>query len=123
VGKAIGDILIGMMVPAFTKLKHYEDRSEQMQRNLHLAFALAAFECDRGAYPKQLSELAPKYLPRIPNDLFSGKAPIYRPEEKGYLLYSVGLNGKDEGGRSSEDGPPGDDIAVRIPLPELKRQE
>jgi hypothetical protein len=37
-------------------------------------------------------------LRQIPGDVFSGKPLIYRPNENGYLLYSVGINGKDEGG-------------------------
>ena len=55
----------------------------------------------------------------MPSDLFSGKALIYRPAKNGYLLYSVGLNGRDDGGRSSADTPPGDDPHVRMPLPAL----
>jgi hypothetical protein len=66
--------------------------------------------------------LAPKYLKRIPSDLFSGQALIYRPNEDGYLLYSVGVNGKDEDGRGHDDEPAGDDLSVRIPLPELRRK-
>ena len=62
-----------------------------------------------------------KSLTAVPNDLFSGKALVYRPMEKGYLFYSVGVNGKDEQGRSFDDDPPGDDLVVRMPLPELKR--
>jgi hypothetical protein len=42
---------------------------------------------------------------------------------KGYLLYSVGVNGKDDGGRQFDDDPPGDDLSVRMPLPELKRKK
>ena len=56
-----------------------------------------------------------------PGDVFSGKALVYRPADKGYLVYSVGANGKDEGGRWTDDDPPGDDLRVRMPLPELKR--
>jgi hypothetical protein len=41
---------------------------------------------------------------------------------KGYLLYSVGVNRKDEGGRGYEDDPPGDDLTVRMPLPKLRRE-
>ena len=52
--------------------------------------------------------------------LFAGKPLIYRPSETGYLLYSVGVNGKDDEGRWYDDDPPGDDPSVRMPLPELK---
>jgi hypothetical protein len=123
VGKAIGDILIGLLVPAARKVQNAHDRAEQTQRNLHVAFALAAYHREHGRYAGKLDELAPKYLAAVPGDLFSGKALIYRPKELGYLLYSVGINGKDEGGRWYDDDPPGDDPRVRMPLPELKRQK
>jgi hypothetical protein len=116
VGKAIGDVLIGLVVPSMHKVQKAWDRVQQVQDNLHLAFALAWYQRDHGQYPKKLDELAPKYLRRIPVDIFSGKGLIYRPNGKGYLLYSVGANGKDEGGRGLDDDPPGDDLSVRIPL-------
>src|SRR5262249_28006200 len=78
---------------------------------------------EHGAYPKELAELAPKYLTQVPEDLFSGKPLIYRPADKGYLLYSVGTNGVDDGGQGHGEAPPGDDLAGRIPLPELKRRK
>ncbi len=71
-------------------------------------------------YPAKLDDLAPKYLAAVPDDLFSGKPLVYRPTSKGYLFYSVGVNGKDEGGRSRDDDPPGDDLPVAMPLPALK---
>jgi hypothetical protein len=120
VGKAIGDVLISLLMPAVRKVQSAYDRSEQVQRNLHVAFALAAYQRDNGRYPAKLDELAPKYLAAVPDDLFAGKPLVYRPAEKGYLLYSVGVNGKDESGRSYDDDPAGDDLRVQMPLPELK---
>jgi hypothetical protein len=111
----IGDMLICLIVPGVTKVQHAADRAEQTQNNLHLAFALAAYKADNKQYPKNLDALAPKYLPEVPADLFSGKAMIYRPEANGYLLYSVGPNGKDDAGVTRDDEPPGDDIGVRVP--------
>jgi hypothetical protein len=121
IGNSISDILIALFVPAFPKVQRAYDWSEQTQRNLHLAFALAAYHADSGRYPARLDELVPRYLAAVPNDLFSGKALIYQPAAKGYLLYSVGENGRDEGGRSYGDQPPGDDLCVRMPLPESKK--
>jgi len=48
---------------------------------------------------------------------------IYRLEDAGYLLYSIGPDGNDDGGRGYDDEPPGDDIAVRMPVPELPRKK
>jgi hypothetical protein len=123
VGQAIGDVMVTLLIPATRKVQQAYDRTEQGQRNLHVAFALAAYRLDNGRYPEKLDELAPKYLAAVPGDLFSGKALIYRPSETGYLFYSVGVNGKDDGGRWYDDDPPGDDPRVRMPLPELKRKE
>jgi hypothetical protein len=122
-GKAIGDILISLMMPAFNKVQDARDRAEQVRRNLHIAFGLTAYRREHGRYPARLNELAPKYLATIPGDLFSGKALFYQSADDGYLLYSVGRNGKDEGGRRQDDNPPGDDLRVRMPLQESKLQK
>jgi hypothetical protein len=121
VGKAIGDVLITLLMPAFRKVQTAADRGRQVHDNLLVAFALEAYRGEKGAYPKTLDVLAPKYLKQIPGDLFTGKALIYRPAADGYLVYSVGINGKDDGGRSYDDNPPGDDLGVRMPPPELRR--
>jgi len=115
-GEMIGNILITLMLPAFNKLQMAAERCEQEQRNLHLAFALAAYKCDHGRYPAKLDELVPKYLQAIPSDLFSDKPPVYRLEDKGYLLYSVGENGVDDDGRGFDAVPRGDDLSVRMPV-------
>jgi hypothetical protein len=120
VAKTMSDILVSLLLPAVRKVQSAHDRSEQIQRNLRVAFALAAYHKDNDRYPVKLDDLAPKYVAAVPGDIFSGKALIYKPEEKGYLVYSVGVNGKDEGGRWYDDDPPGDDPRVRMPLPELK---
>jgi hypothetical protein len=120
-GKVLGDVLIALRMPALRKVAMASDRIRQVQENITLAFALECYRRERGGYPKTLDALAPRYVKNVPHDLFSGKALIYRPSAEGYLLYSVGINGKDEGGRTYGDQPPGDDLPVRMPLPELRR--
>jgi type II secretory pathway pseudopilin PulG len=121
-GKYIGDVLMALMVPAVSKVERAADLARQVEANLHVAFALAWYRREHGHYPNELAVLAPNYLKKIPHDLFSGTPLIYRPKKDGYLFYSVGQNGKDEGGRWFDDTPPGDDLAVRMPLPEPRRK-
>jgi hypothetical protein len=120
--KKLGAILTTFFWPGIRQMQVNADRSEQIQRNLCLALALAAYRADQQRYPEKLEALVPKYLEKVPGDLYSGKAMIYRLEEKGYLLYSVGVNGRDDGGHWRDDTPPGDDVRVRMPLPETKRK-
>lgn len=116
-GKFCADFLLPQLAGAVGKAQEAADRTEQIQRNLQTAFALAAYRGVQGRYPGRLEMLAPDYLPRIPEDIFCGKALIYRPKDKGYILYSVGMNERDDGGRGYQDDPSGDDLVVRMPLP------
>jgi hypothetical protein len=120
-GKVTGDKLVNLMQPAIERLQQMNDRWEQEHRNLQIAFALAACRADTGKYPGQLDKLSPKYLAKIPEDLFTGKPLVYRTNGDGYLLYSFGINEKDDQGRDYDDEPRGDDIRIQMPLPSLKK--
>jgi hypothetical protein len=117
-GEMIGKILLTLLFPAVHKVQDANDRIDQLQQNLQVAFALAAYRADNGRYPAKLNDLAPKYLPKIPGDMFSGNQLIYKSTDGGYLFYSVGINGVDEEGRWIDDMPRGDDLRVRMPVPE-----
>jgi hypothetical protein len=120
-GQYLGDVLVSLMLPAAARVQDAVDRARQGYDNLVVAFALARYRADRGGYPKQLGELTPKYLDRVPGDSFSGNPLVYRPGGSGYVLYSVGLNGRDDGGRGFDDDPPGDDVVVRMPPRDPRR--
>ncbi len=78
----------------------------------------AQYRADRSAYPKTLAALSPKYLAEVPKDIFNNCAALhYKREGSGYLLYSVGYNGKDDGGKSmwEGEGDDCDDLRVRMP--------
>ncbi|MFH1746216.1 MAG: hypothetical protein ABIG44_04150 [Planctomycetota bacterium] len=76
-----------------------------------VSMALAAFRAENGAYPTKLAELNLKAIPR---DVFSasGGPLVYRAVAGGYVLYSVGMNGIDDGGARSDKNDEGD-IVVR----------
>jgi hypothetical protein len=83
-----------------------------------IGFALASYCADHGAYPAKLADLAPSYIVEVPKDFFNDSELHYRLEGKGYLLYSVGVNGRDDGARGYKDRKEGedwDDLVVRVP--------
>jgi hypothetical protein len=87
-----------------------------------LAFSLAAYRADHGSYPARLTELTPKYAAEVPTDLFNDGELHYRREGEGFLLYSVGVNGKDDGAKGCEDrrnNEDWDDLVIRVPAPAL----
>jgi len=117
-GRVLGEILVSLFLPATKAARDAEDRTAQSDRLLRVALALQAHRFERGGYPATLDELVPGRLKEIPQDLFSGKPLVYKPEGNGYLLYSVGFNGIDDGGASREGIPrKGDDLVIRMPTP------
>jgi hypothetical protein len=116
-GEAFGDVLLVLLMPAANKVLDAADRARQAYQNTLLAFACAWYQRTNGQYPAKLADLAPDFLNPIPKDLFSGGDLIYRPNATGFLLYSVGPNGIDEGGRGLDSQPAGDDVAVQLPVP------
>lgn len=111
--------LIGNLVPvligAFRGVQKSLDEHSQRHDLLLVAFALSLYHHEHGRYPKELSNLTPRYLQRIPVDRYSGKALFYRPAEAGYRLYSVGINGRDDDGRGKKDELLGDDVGIVFP--------
>lgn len=75
------------------------------QATVTLARVACALERHRlafGHYPKTLDELTPKFLVRIPPDPVNGGLLRYRREDPDrFTLYSVALNGVDDGGTSA----------------------
>ncbi len=66
---------------------------------LTTTLALRAYFLEHHRYPSSLQELVPTYLPALPGDPFALSGPVhYRSDGRSYLLYSVGPDGKDDGG-------------------------
>jgi hypothetical protein len=69
------------------------------ERLLAAELALRCYQSDQGHPPARLSELATNYLSRVPEDQFSGQPLIYRAQGTNWLIYSVGPDGVDDGGK------------------------
>lgn len=73
-----------------------------------LRFAQTAVALERyrdthhNLYAQFLSDLTPAYLARVPDDPFDGKPLRYRKAGKGYILYSIGPDLKDDHGARKE---------------------
>lgn len=69
------------------------------------ALAMRLYELETGKRPERLSLLVPDYLPAIPEDPFgeAGTPIRYKPTGKYPLLYCIGPNGVDEGGKYADD--------------------
>ena len=82
--------------------------AETQRRLVVTAIALKRHQLLRGAYPQTLKDLAPDFLPELPLDLMDGKPLRYHPAPNGgFVLYSVGEDGRDNGGDATPTEAPG----------------
>lgn len=72
----------------------------RLQINLdhgRIACALERHWLRHRAYPERLDALVPEFLDRVPHDPFDGQPMRYRREgEQGFVLWSIGFDGKDD---------------------------
>jgi len=122
----VGRIFVALFLPDLGKAARAEDTAEMQSRLAILAFALAGYRADHGSYPTRLADLTPKYIAQISPDICGDSDLHYRRDGAGYLLYSVGPNGKDDGGKGPldcKDGEEWDDIAVSVPARETPERK
>jgi hypothetical protein len=74
-------------------------KNQTSLRLLIAELAVCGYRQEHEKLPASLDELVPKFFSAVPLDPFSGKPLIYRRTQDSYLLYSIGPDGKDDGGR------------------------
>jgi len=67
------------------------------------SLAVERYRLANDALPDSLSTLVPKFLDAVPIDPFDGQPLRYKKLAKGCVVYSVGEDGKDDGGDEKKD--------------------
>ena len=65
-----------------------------------VAIALERYRLAQGSCPEALDALAPQFIDKLPHDVINGQPLKYRRTDDGqFILYSVGWNETDDGGK------------------------
>jgi hypothetical protein len=91
-----GGILNDLMLPALQAAYDADARSTAVLRTLRIFNALRAFAEKNGREATGLAELGLRQVVTI--DPFDGKALKLKKTDKGWVVYTVMLNGVDDGG-------------------------
>jgi len=77
-------------------------RVEAARQMVIMTIALKRYQLEHGGYPPDLNSLVPEFVPSVPRDPVDGQPLRYRLNTDGtFTLYSIGENGKDDGGNPS----------------------
>ena len=91
-------------------IQRAEMRQQRLVAHLRLLsteLAVRCYQSEQGRAPAALTQLVPKYLQQVPLDPFTGRPLVYRPQGANWLLYSVGEDGSDDGGKPVARSAPG----------------
>ncbi len=106
--------IVRPLAPSRYESSIFETEGKMIENHVRLnqariACALERFWLKNGHYPELLEDLKPDFLAEIPTDSIDNQPMRYRREtSEKYLLYSIGLNRKDDGGEVAKEKFKGD---------------
>jgi hypothetical protein len=90
-----GNPVLKSLLPALSRVTELSNRNESQRRATNLVANLKAYKQANGSYPPSLDAFGER---EFTVDPLSGQRFVYRPNGEDFTLYSVGVNGTDEGG-------------------------
>jgi hypothetical protein len=92
-------MLAAMVAPATGGAIAKTARTQTITKMAMIACALERYRLKQNVFPEKLDELVPAFLPAPPLDPMNNQPFHYHRTDDGWFqLYSVGLNGQDDGG-------------------------
>jgi hypothetical protein len=118
-------ITVRLLMPAVLKVAEANRRSQANLRSALAALAIERYRLKQGAWPEALADVVKAgLLDAVPLDPMDGQPLRYKRLADGVVVYSVGLDGVDNGGTINRDNPtaPGSDLGVRLWNVDRRRQ-
>jgi hypothetical protein len=97
--KELSGIVARFVMPAIPRVAWAYRRGVANMQCAFVALALERYRRNHGGWPNTLDDLVPKYLLRVPNDPQDGKPLRYKRRPDGFIVYWVGFDGTDDGGK------------------------
>jgi hypothetical protein len=92
-----------LLLPAIVNVRQAGLRHREKLITARLGMRVDRYYAEHGKFPESLDELIDEQLPSVPVDLYVAKPHIYRVLPDGFVIYSVGPNGIDDGGGQTPD--------------------
>jgi hypothetical protein len=107
--------LAHFLMPAVNKVARNFWRSAAVSETVVVALACERFRLRNGTWPESLDRIPKDILAAVPLDPYDGKPLRYRRLSDGVVVYSIGQDRTDDGGKVNQAGEdPGTDQGIRL---------
>jgi len=93
--------MAGALVPNVVTVLFKRATLDAVFDTAQIGMACKIYKNMYGDFPGELAELSPEILEKIPVDPFTGNPFIYKKQDSGFIVYSLGSNLKDDQGRGT----------------------
>ncbi len=90
-------------------------RADAQSRLAEIALAMCRDRAKNGKYPEKLDNLVPDFIASVPLDPFDGKPIRLKQTESELVIYSIGPDGIDDGGKRIDPQTQKGDITFELP--------
>jgi hypothetical protein len=87
------------LMPDISSVSRMIQADAGVHEGVLIGISLMMYQRQHGEWPGSLEDLTPGYLPRVPRDRLTGEPLRYRVTGDGPVVYSLGGDGDDDGGR------------------------
>ncbi|MGI9519955.1 MAG: hypothetical protein ACR2NP_23070 [Pirellulaceae bacterium] len=99
-GKMVGKFMVATFFPGLQQVNNLEFRMQLKSQLMEVACLIEAYRKEIGSYPSSLQELEEQFgSAELLNDPLNDQQLNYQTTDTGYLLFSIGVDGEDNGGR------------------------
>jgi hypothetical protein len=109
-------VYVGLMVPMAQRFGESFWRNQALLRCAIVALATERYRLAHGHWPDSVSSLVPEFLANVPLDPYDAKPLRYRRLEDGVVIYSIGPDEEDNGGKVDREHPikSGTDVGFQL---------
>ncbi len=109
-------VLVRLLFPALEKVSEAARRKQAQVRCMMTTLAVERYRQAHGSWPETLNQLVPEMLAAVPLDPFDGEPLRYVKVADGIIVYTIGVDGVDNGGVLDRENPirPGADLGFRL---------
>ncbi len=95
------NLILYMIIPALDVASHKISQLSWQEDLLSLRIAAILYNRKYGKTPNKIEDLVPAFLKEVPQDIYSGEAVKYNPEQG--FFYVIGPDLKDDNGKIGSD--------------------